>query len=110
MGTQHQLADELREALGDPARVSTGDSERDLHSADMTVHQPRRPDVVVYPVTTEEVSSVLSLADQRRVPVTPFGIGSSLEGHVIPINGGISLDLSRMDRVLAVEPENLSAT
>jgi D-lactate dehydrogenase (cytochrome) len=104
------LADDLRAALGDPARVSTGDSERDLHSADMTVHEPHRPDVVVYPLTTGEVGSILELAQERRVPVTPFGIGSSLEGHVIPIEGGISLDLSRMDRVLAVEPDNLTAT
>ena len=105
-----QLADDIGAALGDPSRVSTGDSERDLHSADMTVHRPHRPDVVVYPLTTGEVASVLRIADEQRVPVTPFGIGSSLEGHVIPILGGISLDLSRMDRVLSVEPGNLSAT
>jgi D-lactate dehydrogenase (cytochrome) len=104
------LADELRALLGDPSRVSTGDSDRDLHAADMTVHTPHRPDVVVYATSTEEVAAVLRLADERRVPVTPFGVGSSLEGHVIPIAGGISLDLTRMDRVLAIEPENLTAT
>jgi D-lactate dehydrogenase (cytochrome) len=105
-----QLADELAEAVGDAARVATGDSELDLHSADMTVHRPRRPDVVVYPLSTADVASVLTIADARRVPVTPFGIGSSLEGHVIPVRGGISLDLSRMNRVLSVEPDNLFAT
>lgn len=100
----------LVEAVGDEARVSDGDSELDLHAADITFHRPRRPDVVVYAVSTEEVSRVLALADERRVPVTPFGAGSSLEGHVIPASGGISLDLTRMNRVLAIEPEDLTAT
>jgi D-lactate dehydrogenase (cytochrome) len=100
----------LVEAVGgDRGRVSTGDSDRDLHSADMTFHEPARPDVVVYPVTTEEVAAVLAVADEQRVAVTPFGVGSSLEGHVIPIAGGISLDLTRMERIVAIEPENLLA-
>jgi D-lactate dehydrogenase (cytochrome) len=107
-------ADELRaalaEAIGDETRVSTGESERDLHAEDITFHRPRRPDVVVYARTTAEVSAVLALAEERRVPVTPFGAGTSLEGHVIPVAGGISLDLTRMDRILAIAPENLTAT
>ena len=106
----HTLAETLRDVLGDPSRVSAGDSDRDLHSEDMTFHPPHRPDLVVYPISTGEVAGVLALADEQRVPVTPFGIGSSLEGHVIPVEGGISLDLSRMNRILAVEPENLTAT
>ncbi|HKP09528.1 MAG TPA: FAD-binding protein, partial [Gaiella sp.] len=100
----------LAEAIGDPARVSTGDSERDLHAADITFHAPQRPDVVVHVRTTEEVSAVLALAAERRVPVTPFAAGTSLEGHVIPVAGGISLDLTRMDRILAITPEDLTAT
>ena len=100
----------LRDILDDPARVSAGESDRNLHSEDMTFHAGHTPDVVVYPISTDEVSRVLSLADAEGVPVTPFGVGSSLEGHVIPIEGGISLDLSRMDRILSIEPENLTAT
>ena len=100
----------LAEAIGDETRVSTGESERDLHAEDITFHRPRRPDVVVYARTTAEVSAVLALADARRVPVTPFGAGTSLEGHVIPVAGGISLDLTRMDRILAITPEDLTAT
>jgi D-lactate dehydrogenase (cytochrome) len=100
----------LVEALGDERRVSAGVSERDLHAADLTFHAPRRPDVVVYPLTTAEVSRVLALASQHRVPVTPFGAGSSLEGHVIPTLGGISLDLSRMDRIVEISPDDLTAT
>jgi D-lactate dehydrogenase (cytochrome) len=100
----------LRDLLDDPSRVSTGESDRNLHSEDMTFHAAHAPDVVVYPTSTDEVSRVLTLADAEGIPVTPFGVGSSLEGHVIPIEGGISLDLSRMNQILSIEPENLTAT
>ena len=105
-----ELRDALVQALGEDGRVSDGDSERDLHAADMTFHRPQRPDLVVYPSSTEEVSRVLAVASERRVPVTPFGAGSSLEGHVIPTRGGISLDLTRMNRILEIAPEDLNAT
>ena len=108
--THAGLRDALVAAVGDATRVSDGDSERDLHAGDITFHRPHRPDVVVYPLTTEEVSRVLALADERRVPVTPFGAGSSLEGHVIPVAGGISLDLTRMNRILEIAPPDLTAT
>lgn len=104
------LREALAGALGDPGRVSTGESERDLHAADMTFHRPHRPDVVVYAASTADVAAVLALADEHRIPVTPFGAGSSLEGHVIPLAGGISLDLTRMDRILDVSPADLTAT
>ena len=107
-------ADDLRDALvrslGDPRRVADGDSERDLHAGDFSFHRPHRPDVVVYATSTDDVVAVLALADEHRIPVTPFGAGSSLEGHVIPLDGGISLDLTRMDAVLAVDPADLTAT
>lgn len=99
----------VAEALGDPSRVRSGASERALHSSDLSFHPPRRPDLVVYPETTEEVARVLALASRLRVPVTAFGAGSSLEGHVIPIGGGISLDLTRMNRILALSPADLTA-
>ena len=108
--TVESLAAALRDVLPVSSRVSTGESDRDLHAEDMTVHAPCRPDVVVYATSTDDVACVLRLADEYRVPVTPFGAGSSLEGHVIPVDGGISLDLARMDRILAIEPENLTAT
>jgi D-lactate dehydrogenase (cytochrome) len=102
---------ELVAALdGDESRVSRGDSDRSLHAEDMTFHSPSLPDVVVYPVTSEEVARVLAVADRHAVPVTPFGAGSSLEGHVIPVAGGIRLDVRRMDAILALEPENLTAS
>ena len=69
--------------------MSDGESERDLHASDLSFHTPQRPDLVVYAQTSAEVAQVLVVADERRVPVTPFGAGTSLEGHVIPVAGGI---------------------
>jgi D-lactate dehydrogenase (cytochrome) len=109
MTTLTEATRTLREALGED-RVRDGDSERDLHAGDLSFHAPRRPDLVVYPGSTGEVARVLTIANELRIPVTPFGVGTSLEGHVIPVRGGISLDLSRLDRILDVSPENLTAT
>jgi len=105
-----ELRAALAGAIGDPSRVTTGESDLDLHAADFSFHRPHRPDVVVRAQTTAEVCAVLAFADERRVPVTPFGAGTSLEGHVIPVAGGISLDLTRMDRILDIAPANLTAT
>ena len=90
--------------------VNDGESALDQHGADLSYHPAARPDVVVYPESTEEVAAVLAYAHDARVPVVPFGAGTSLEGHVIPLSGGISLDLSRLNRIVAVRPEDLTAT
>ena len=103
--TSEELREALAVAVGDGSRVSDGESERDLHASDISFHRPVRPDVVVYATSTGDVSAVLALADGLGIPVTPFGAGSSLEGHVIPVHGGISLDLSRMNRVLDLSPQ-----
>jgi len=100
------LAEELRGVVG---RVSESPSDRETHGEDLTYHPPCLPDVVVYPETTDEVAAVLRLANERRIPVVPFGVGTSLEGHVIPLEGGISLDLSRMTGV-RIHAEDLAAT
>jgi FAD/FMN-containing dehydrogenase len=63
------LREALVEHLGDEARVSDGESERDLHSEDLSFHRPHRPDLVVYPTSTEAVSRVLAFANERRIPV-----------------------------------------
>jgi D-lactate dehydrogenase (cytochrome) len=99
----------LREALG-PDQVGDGASERDLHGVDLSFHTPHRPDLVVYPTSTADVARVLAVADEHRIPVTAFGAGTSLEGHVIPVRGGISLDLTRLDRIGEISPGNLTAT
>ena len=90
------LVDALLAVVGEPARVSTGDSERDLHAADLTYHPPRRPDVVVYALGTQEVSG------SSASPASSGPGHAGRRGHVAggprdPGRGGVSLDLSRMD-------------
>jgi D-lactate dehydrogenase (cytochrome) len=101
---------ELLRLVPDERRVSDVESVLEQHGADLSHHAPRRPDVVVYPESTEEVAAILEYADGARVPVTAFGAGTSLEGHVIPLEGGISLDLTRMSSILALRPDDLSVT
>jgi D-lactate dehydrogenase (cytochrome) len=104
------LRAELLRIVPDEARVNDGESVLDQHASDFSYHRPRRPDVVVFPQSVDEVAAVLAYANDARVPVVPFGAGTSLEGHVIPLGGGISLDLTRMSRILEISPDDLSAT
>jgi len=104
------LRGELLRLVPDERRVSDGESVLDQHASDLSYHPPHRPDVVVFPVATGEVSAVLAYADRVGVPVVPFGAGSSLEGHVIPLHGGISLDLTRMNAIVALRPGDLTVT
>ena len=78
-----------------------------LHARDESRFAPREPDAVAFAHTTEEVSAILRTCSEHGVPVIPFGAGSSLEGHVLPVHGGLSLDLTGMDRVLEVNAEDL---
>jgi D-lactate dehydrogenase (cytochrome) len=100
----------LLRLVPDESRVSEVESVLEQHAGDLSYHEPHRPDVVVFAESTEEVSAVLAFANEAGVPVVAFGAGTSLEGHVIPLHGGISLDLTRMNAVLAVRPDDLTAT
>ncbi|MGA9867512.1 MAG: FAD-binding protein [Acetobacteraceae bacterium] len=66
--------------------------------------------MVCYPASTEEVSAILRLCHDARTPVVPFGAGTSLEGHVCALQGGVSLDMTRMNAILSVDAEDLDAT
>ena len=110
MAIAQDLRSQLLRVIPDERRVTDGESALDQHAADLSYHEPRRPDVVVYPESTDEVAAVLELADTTGTPVVPFGAGTSLEGHVIPLRGGISLDLTRMSTILALRPDDLTAT
>jgi D-lactate dehydrogenase (cytochrome) len=100
---------ELLQLVPDESRVSTSESVLQQHGEDLSYHPPHEPDVVVFAETTEEVASVLRFANERGVAVTPFGAGTSLEGNAIPLRGGISLDLTRMTRILEVRADDLQA-
>ena len=103
-----KVIEELRRIVGD--RVSTSESVREHHSHGESWHAPGLPDFVVFPQSTDEVSSIVKLCAQHRLPIVPFGMGSSLEGHVNAIKGGISIDLTRMTKVVRLSPEDLDIT
>ncbi|MDA8252831.1 MAG: FAD-binding protein [Rhodospirillales bacterium] len=88
-------------------RLSVNAALREQHSHGEDSQPPRLPDAVAFAETTEEVSRLLALCHAHGVPVVPFGAGTSLEGHVTPVRGGISLDLTRMTRVLEVNPADM---
>src|SRR5436190_5564109 len=110
MAIAADLRTDLLRLVPDERRVSDVESVLEQHGSDLSYHAPRRPDVVVYPESTQEVAAVLAYADRARVPVTPFGAGTSLEGHVIPLEGGISLDLTRMSSIVALAADDLAVT
>ncbi|MFP7495123.1 FAD-linked oxidase C-terminal domain-containing protein [Terribacillus saccharophilus] len=85
-----------------PGRVSTAAAVISQHNHDASYHPAADPDVVVFPESTKEVSEILAFANQYGIPITPFGKGSSLEGHAIPYKGGISLDLGLMNELKTV--------
>jgi len=88
-------------------RRSVADDARESHATDWATAEGTRPDAVVWPTSTREVASVLAAATERGVPVTPYAAGTSIEGNPVPAHGGVSMDLTRMDAVLDVRPEDL---
>jgi D-lactate dehydrogenase (cytochrome) len=91
-------------------RFSQGESIRMQHGRDESVHKPALPDGVVFVESTEEVAELMRLCQAYRTPVIPYGAGSSVEGHLLAIHGGISIDLSGMNQVLAIHAGDLDAT
>jgi D-lactate dehydrogenase (cytochrome) len=98
----------LKALLGD--RVTAAAIVRDHHSRGESYHTPAPPDLVTFPETTEEISAIVRACSDRDVPIVPFGAGTSLEGQVLALEGGVSVDLTRMNRVLRVSVEDLDAT
>lgn len=80
------------------------------HSHDESFHLPGQPDIVVFAESTEDVADCLAICSRHQLPVIPFGVGTSLEGHVNALHGGVSLDLSRMNRLLRINSEDLDCT
>lgn len=87
--------------------VSTNETILDQHGKDESAIPPVRPSAVVMPNSTEEVSRVLKYCNSEKIPVVAFGAGSSLEGHVLPLYGGISLDLTQMNKILEIKADDL---
>ena len=87
--------------------VSTNETILDQHGRDESAIPPVRPSAVVMPRSTEEVSKVLKYCNTEKIPVVAFGAGSSLEGHVLPLFGGISLDLTEMNKIMEIKTDDL---
>ena len=106
---KHQTAiDKLRDRFGE--RLSTSTGVRDHHSKDESWHHPHRPDAVVFPNSTEEVADIVKICAAHKTPVIAYGTGTSLEGNVIPHQGGVVVDLANMNKVLRVNAEDLDVT
>ena len=98
---------ELQALLGE--RVTTSSGIREHHGKDESYFPYAAPDAVAFPHTTEEVRDVVNICRRHRVPMIPYGVGTSLEGHILAVNGGVTIDLSQMNKVLAVHEEDLDA-
>jgi D-lactate dehydrogenase (cytochrome) len=101
-------AAELRQLLGE--RATDSSAVREHHSHGESYHPPASPDIVCFPATTAEVAEIVKVSARFQLPVIPFGAGTSLEGHVHAVRGGISIDMRELNRVLRVSTDDLDAT
>jgi D-lactate dehydrogenase (cytochrome) len=102
------LLEALRALLGE--RVTTAPGIRDHHGRDESYYPYAAPDAVAFPHSTGEVRDIVDICRRHRTPMIPYGVGTSLEGHVLANSGGVCVDLSQMNKVLAVHVEDLDAT
>jgi D-lactate dehydrogenase (cytochrome) len=99
------LTDELRALLGE--RLVTSRQVREHHGTDISSYPATPPDAVVFPETAAEVVAIVRACAHHGVPMIPYGVGTSVEGHVLASEGGVCLDLSRMNRVLEINADDL---
>ena len=103
------LQEELVAAL-DADRVVTGADERRRHGTDEGWHSAAAPDIVVYPRDSWEAAAVVKLCREYHAPIVPFGAGTSLEGHVAALDGGVSIDTAQMNQILRLSVEDMDVT
>jgi len=102
------MREQLQQRFG--SRLSTAQAVRDQHGRDESPYDAAAPEAVLFCESNEDVAAAVAIAHEHAVPVIPFGVGSSLEGHLLAVQGGLSLDLSRMNRILSLNPEDLTVT
>ena len=102
------LIEALKARFGE--RCSTAQAVREQHGRDESPFDVPPPDAVVFADSAEDVAAAVALADQYAVPVIAFGVGSSLEGHLLAVQGGISIDVSRMNKIVRINDEDLTVT
>jgi D-lactate dehydrogenase (cytochrome) len=103
-----RVISELRDLVGE--RVSTAESVRAHHGKDVSYHAPHDPDAVVFAQSTAEVSEIVKVCARHRTPIVAYGTGTSLEGHIAALNGGVCIDLSRMNNIVRVAVDDMDAT
>ena len=106
--TPESLVDALKSHFGD--RCSTALAVREQHGKDESIFDVPPPSAVVFAESTKDVAAAVQMAAKHQTPVIPFGTGSSLEGHLLAVQGGISIDVSRMNKVISVNAEDLTVT
>ena len=105
--TQDQIR--VLSTLVDPDRFSVGQSNRELHLHDISFHLGTLPAGIIWPITTDEVSRILTWTYKQGIPVTPWGAGTSTEGNPVPTRGGLVMDFTRMNKILEIRPQDLQA-
>ncbi|MBM80517.1 MAG: FAD-binding oxidoreductase [Planctomycetaceae bacterium] len=108
MTDNESTIEQLRQILGD--RLSIEDAELDEHAKDVSHHEPQRPIAVAHPESTEEVAAIVGICSKNEVPIIPFGTATAVEGGVVAIHGGVSIDLRGMNRILRVAERDMDAT
>ncbi len=103
-----EMISALRAQFGD--RFSMSNAVREHHGKDESPYPVMLPDAVIFVENTEEVVSVVQLCNQYLIPLIPYGAGSSLEGHILAIQGGISLDMTAMNKIVSLNAEDLTVT
>ena len=103
-----ELLTSLRECFGD--RLSTTQAMREHHGRDESSYDPMLPDAVVFAHSTAEVAKAVALCNQYKFPVIAYGTGTSLEGHILALQGGLSIDVSQMNQMVALNAEDLTVT
>jgi len=103
-----ELLSALRNEFGD--RFSTSEAVCLHHGSDESAYPARPPEAVVFPATSHEVAAIVKLCARSATPVIAYGVGTSIEGHLLAVHGGVCIDMSRMDGVLALNTEDLTAT
>ena len=107
-GLTSEVTDRLRAIVGD--RVNLGEATRAAHGRSESHFETVLPDAVAVPHSTEEVVGLVQVCLAAEVPIIPFGAGTSIEGNTTPVRGGLTIDLSEMDRIVAVNPDDLDCT
>jgi len=107
MGEFNQEQTTVLSSFVEPDRFSTGISNRELHIHDISSHVGTLPAGIIWPLSTEEVSRILAWTYSQEIPVTPWGAGTSTEGNPVPTRGGLVMDFTRMNKILAIRPQDL---